>query len=325
MKHTTRKNIKKNRGKRSFSDQSQTYLHLHAHALFSSLGRLVRTPFTSTMTILVMAIAISLATGFHLLVINMQQLTGKMESTNQISLFLKSSVSEGTGNVLADKIRKNSQIEKVMLITKEQALDEFKTHSGFGDALQLLETNPLPIVIQVLPKNTLDDMQSVENLMKDFAKLPQVDFAKMDMQWVKRLQSIMQIMERGVFLLAILLGLAVLLITGNTIRLELQNRRDEVLVAKLVGATHSFIQRPFLYTGLWLGFSSGFVAWTLVSLMMLILQSPIEKLSVLYDGAFNVLYLSFTDTVTLLIIASMLGMIGAWIVLRYQLKQIKPE
>lgn len=325
MKKNTRKQANKSQRKGSFSDKSQAYLHLHAHGLFSSLGRLVRTPFTSIMTVLVMAIAISLATGFHLLVINMQQLTGKMESTNQISLFLKSSVSEGMGKSIADKIRKNSQIEKVLLITKEQALDEFKTHSGFGDALQLLETNPLPIVIQVLPKNTLDDMQSVEHLMTDFAKLPQVDFTKMDLQWVKRLQSIMQIMERSVFLLAILLGLAVLLITGNTIRLELQNRRDEVLVAKLVGATHSFIQRPFLYTGFWLGFFSGFVAWIIVSLMMLILQSPIEKLSVLYDGAFKVLYLSFTDTITLLIIASFLGMIGAWIVLRYQLKLIKPE
>jgi cell division transport system permease protein len=325
MKKNTRKNLKKNKGKGNFSDKSQTYLHLHAHALFSSLGRLVKTPFTSIMTILVMAIAISLATGFHLLVINMQQLTGKMESTNQISLFLKSSVSEGLGKEMADKIRKNNKIEKVVLITKAQALDEFKAHSGFGDALQLLESNPLPIVIQVLPKNTLDDMQSIENLMVDFAKLPQVDFAKMDMQWVKRLQSIMKIMERGVFILSILLGLAVLLITGNTIRLELQNRRDEVLVAKLVGATHSFIQRPFLYTGFWLGFFSGFVAWILVSLMLLILHNPIERLSILYDGAFNVLYLSFADTVRLLIIASILGVIGAWIVLRYQLKQIKPE
>ncbi|MCK5189649.1 MAG: permease-like cell division protein FtsX, partial [Methylococcales bacterium] len=160
MKHNSRQ--LQHQGSGDFSDKSQAYLHIHAHALFSSLGRLVRNPFTSAMTIIVMAIAISLASGFYLLVVNMQQLTGNLESTNQISLFLKSNVSDKSAEKLADKIRKNSNIEKVALITKEQALTEFKIYSGFGDALSVLETNPLPIVIQVLPENTLDDLQSVE-------------------------------------------------------------------------------------------------------------------------------------------------------------------
>ena len=314
-----------NKENNDLSDKSQAYLHIHAHAMFSSLGRLVRNPFSSAMSIVVMAIAISLASGFYLLVVNMQQLTGNIESTNQISLFLKSSFSDRAGENLADRIRKNSNIEHVILITKAQALEEFKSYSGFGDALNVLDHNPLPTVIQILPKNTLNDIHSVELLMAEFSKLPQVDFAQMDMKWVKRLHSFMQIMQRSVFLLTVLLSSAVLFITGNTIRLELQNRRDEVLVAKLVGATHSFIQRPFLYTGFWLGLLSGLVAWVLVTLMMLILQNPIERLSVLYNGAFDVRYLGLSDTLSLLMIASMLGVIGSWIVLRQQLKQIKPE
>ena len=143
-----------------FSDKSQAYLHIHAHALFSSLGRLVRNPFTLTMTVVVMAIAISLASGFYLIVANLQQLTGNIESTNQISLFLKPNVSANAGEKLADKLRKRNQLEHVVLISKEQALAEFKTYSGFGDALNVLEQNPLPAVIQVLPKNTLDDIQA---------------------------------------------------------------------------------------------------------------------------------------------------------------------
>ena len=322
-KHNSRQ--LQNKENNDLSDKSQAYLHIHAHALFSSLGRLVRNPFSSAMSIVVMAIAISLASGFYLLVVNMQQLTGNIESTNQISLFLKSSISDRAGENLADRIRKNSNIEHVKLITKAQALEEFKSYSGFGEALNVLEKNPLPTVIQVLPKNTLDDIHSVELLMDEFSKFPQVDFAQMDMQWVKRLHSIMQIMQRSVFLLTVLLSSAVLFITGNTIRLELQNRRDEVLVAKLVGATHSFIQRPFLYTGFWLGLLSGLVAWVLVTLMMVILQNPIERLSILYDGAFDVRYLGLTDTLSLLMIASLLGVMGSWIVLRQQIKQIKPE
>jgi len=322
MKHTTRQ--AKNISESSFSEKMQAYLQIHAHALFSSLGRIIRNAFTSGMTIIVMAIAISLASGFYLFVVNMQQLTGDIESTNQISLFLKSNVSDNSGNKLAEKIKKNPAVAEVILITKEQALREFKAYSGFGDALNVLEANPLPTVIQVLPNNTLDNIQAVEELMKGFNHLPKVDFAQLDMQWIQRLQSMMQIMQRGVFVLTLLLGFAVIVITGNTICLELQNRQDEVLVAKLVGATHSFIQRPFLYTGFWLGLLSGLLALLLVTIMLLILQGPIENLSILYDGSFDINYFSFLDIMILLSFSSLLSVIGAWIVLHFQLQKIKP-
>lgn len=323
MKNQSRKiNNKQNAG---ITDKLIAYLLIHAHAMFSSLGRLFRNPFTSTMNIMAMAIAISLAAGFYLLVVNMQQLTGNIEATNQISLFLKSTVSDNVGKEVAEKISKNSKIEYVRLITKEEALKEFKTYSGFGEALNILENNPLPCVIQVLPENSLDELKAIEDLMAEFDQLPQVDFVQLDMQWIKRLQSIMKIVQRGVFLLTVLLGVAVLFIIGNTIRLELQNRRDEVLVEKLVGATHSFIQRPFLYTGFWLGFLSGFVALVLVTIMTFVLQNPVERLSALYNGSFNVVYLGFMDIIMLFTIASILGIVGSWGVLHYQLQQIKPE
>ncbi len=313
------------RQSRSFTDKSQAYLYLHAHSLFSSLGRLFRNPFTMSMTIVVMAIAISLASGFYLLIANVQQLTRSIESSNQISLFLKSSVGDRAGEQLADEIRKNPRLQQVVFISKAQALKEFKTYSGFGEALDVLESNPLPVVIQILPSHSLDDMQGIESLLAEFNQLPQVDFTQMDMQWVERLQSMMEIMQRGAALLSTLLGFAVLFITGNSIRLELQNRCDEVQIAKLVGATHAFIQRPFLYAGFWLGFLSGILACLLVALMMSVLQQPIERLSFLYDGAFHILYLSFTETMVLLAITSSLGILGAWGVLHYQLKQINPE
>lgn len=320
-----KKRQKNNQRSGGFSDKWQAYFKNHAHALFSSLGRMVRNPFTSIMTVVVLAIAISLASAFYLFVINLQQLSGSVESTNQMSLFLKSNVSEQVGKKLANKLRKNENVEKIVFISKKQALEEFESYSGFGKVLNMLKTNPLPIVIQVLPKNSLDDIAGIESLRTEFDRLPQVDIVQMDMQWIKKLQSIMSILNRGVMLLSILLGLAVLFITGNTIRLELQNRRDEVVVAKLVGATYSFIQRPFLYTGFWLGLLSGILAWILVVLMVFALQNPVEKLSAQYDGSFSLHFLSFTDTLTLFFIASLLGIIGAWIVLHYQVKQIQPE
>lgn len=309
----------------SYADKLNAYAHIHAHALFFSLGRLLRSPFSAVMTLSVLSIAVSLAGGFYLFVANVQQFTGNLESSNQISLFLKLEIADKKGNELALRIRDNPKIQGVNVITKQQALKEFQAYSGFGDALKALNKNPLPTVIQIIPKNTLEHQNDVETLLNELNRLPEVDFAQLDMQWVKRLQSIMELARRGTGLLSFLLAIAVLFITGNTIRLELQNRKDEVLIAKLVGATHSFIQRPFLYTGFWYGFLAGIVAWILIAAMVLILRNPMERLSGLYNSDFSVLFLNFTESLVLVSISSFLGIAGALIVLVYQLHQLKPE
>ena len=309
----------------NFVDKLHAYRDLHAHALFSSLGRLVASPFTSIMTIAVLAIAISLASGFYMLVINLQQLTGNLETSNEISLFLRDDVSDAHANKLADSIRQNPSVQDVKLITREQALTEFQTYSGFGPAINELEKNPLPIVLQVLPKNSLEDKQGLEQLQKSFQQSPEVDFTQMDLAWVERLQSIMDVARLFASLLNLMLGAAVLFIIGNTIRLELHNRHDEVIIEKLVGATNAFIQRPFLYTGFWIGFISGVSAWFIVTVLMLILRQPVEKLSDLYGGSFHLLFLSFSQTLALIIISSVLGVLGSWAVLIYQLQHTKPE
>ncbi len=330
MKHVTKKPSKQEGWQTkqpggNFVDKFHAYRNHHAQALFSSLGRLVASRFSSAMTIVVLAIAISLASGFYILVANLQQLAGNLEASNQISLFIKEEISEARINKFADSIRKNPDIQEVKLITKEQGLADFQAYSGFGEAVKALEKNPLPVVIQVLPKKTLENEQGLKALLDDFGRSAEVDFAQMDMQWVKRLQSIMEVVRCGVILLSLLLGAGVLFITANTIRLELYNRRDEVVIAKLVGATNGFILRPFLYSGFWIGFFSGVTAWFIVTVIMLILKQPVETLSRLYDGAFHVLFLGFTETLALLLISSVLGVVGSWIVLHFQLRQLKPE
>ncbi len=330
MKRVNRKENKQERWqtKRAggdFVDKLYAYRNLHAHALFSSLGRLVASRFSSAMTIVVLAIAISLSSGFYILVANLQQLAGNLEASNQISLFLKDEVSEARANKFADSIRKNPDIQDAKLITKEQALAEFQAYSGFSEAVKALKKNPLPAVIQVLPKNAFENEQALEVLLDDFKRTAEVDFAQMDMQWVKRLQSIMELARRGVTLLSLLLGIGVLFITANTIRLELHNRRDEVVIAKLVGATNGFICRPFLYSGFWIGFFSGVMAWFIVTIIMLFLKQSVENLSRLYDDSFHLLFLGFAETLSLLFISSVLGILGSWIVLHFQLRQLKPE
>ncbi len=309
----------------NFIDKMKAYRDLHAHALFSSLGRLVASPFTSIMTIAVLAIAISLASGFYILVVNLQQLTGNLETSNQLSLFLRDDVSDAHANKLAESIRQNENVQDVKIISRKQALIEFQAYSGFGTAINALEENPLPIVIQVLPKNSLEDKQGLEDLLKSFEQSPEVDFAQMDLQWIERLQSIMAVARLFATLLNLMLGGAVLFIIGNTIRLELHTRRDEVVIAKLVGATNGFIRRPFLYTGFWIGFISGVSAWFVVTTLMLVLRQSVEKLSGLYGDSFHLLFLNFTQTVALIGISSALGVLGSWAVLIYQLQHTKSE
>jgi cell division transport system permease protein len=307
----------------NYLDKLTAYRDLHAHILFSSLGRLVASPFTSIMTIAVLAIAISLASGFYILVVNLQQLTGNLEASNQISLFLREDVSDAHANKLANSIGQNEGVQEVKLITKEQALTEFKTYSGFGSAINALEKNPLPVVIEVLPKNTLDDKQKLTTLMESFQQSPEVDFAQMDLQWVERLQSIVALALLFANLLFVLLGGAVLFIIGNTIRLELHSRREEVVIAKLVGATNGFIQRPFLYSGFWIGFISGVSAWFIVAIVMLILRDSVEKLSGLYEGSFHLVFLNFSETLVLIAVSSALGVLGSWAVLVCQLHRTR--
>ncbi len=303
----------------------QAYFDIHAHALFSSLGRLTRTPTSFALTVLVLAISLALAASFYVFVKNLRQLTGTFESTNQISVYLKKELVAPQIEQLRLKFVNDPKVATVELITPEQGLKEFKARSGLGDALNALDQNPLPPVLVVLPKNSIQALDQVKQLLKQFEQMPGVDLAQMDTEWLQRLNSLVTLAGRGVALLSGLFALAVLLVTSNTIRLELQGRQDEVIVAKLVGATNAFIRRPFLYTGFWLGFSAGVLAWFIVIFVLLILQEPVEELSSSYASNFKILYLDYLESLALLGISAGLGIMGAWLVLGSQLKQLRPD
>lgn len=279
------------------------------------------------MTVTVLAITIALAGSFYLLVDNAGQLSEGLEATNQMSVFLKPSLADKKGRQLADKLADKPGVSWVKYISKTQSLEEFKTHSGFGEALNALEGNPLPAVIQLLPDNALSESgeQTLKALTDEINAYPEVDFVQMDMQWVRRLQSILEFAGRAVTILNALLAVAVIFISGNTIRLELQNRREEVLVAKLVGATHAFVQRPFVYTGFWLGLAAGVVALLIIGSMVLVLRPPLESISILYHSRFELMYLNFREALLLLGLSACAGAFGAWVVLCQQLRQIKPQ
>ena len=222
------------------------WLLRHLQVALSSLGRLVRSPVSSLMTSAVIGIALALPTGLHLLLSNAQALSGNWDGAATVSLFIRQETTDQQLNQLLERLRLRGGIAGVRLISREQALEEFRLLSGFAAALEALEENPLPAVIVVEPQPAHSTPLAAEALLAQLKQLPEVDFAQIDLQWVKRFHGITEIARRAVLLLVSLLGMAVLLIVVNTIRLEIQNRHAEIEISKLIGATDAFIRRPFL-------------------------------------------------------------------------------
>jgi len=297
----------------------------HLQALLFSLGQQLRAPISSLLTIAVLSISIALSGLFYLLVKNMSHLTGQIETSNQITLFLEQQVSEQEGQQLQRWLEKHRNIQATRLITKAEGLKEFESYSGFGDALKALNSNPLPMVVQVFPRSNLTTQQQFQQLLDELKGLPEIFSAKIDMQWLQRLKAIIVLVERGVLVLASILAFAVIFITGNTIRLELQNRQEEVVIKKLVGATDGFIACPFLYSGFWYGLSAGILAWIMITGLMTLLQSPMEQLTRLYLDYREIDFLSVEESLILITISSLLGVVGSWGVLKTQLNRLKPE
>lgn len=303
-----------------------SYFLRHIQVFFYSLGQLSRAPISTLMTCMVIGIAMALPAGLHTLLKNAQQLSGGWESTAQISVFLKQDISELQAQKIQTDIQRWPDVISVHYISREQALNEFQNLSGFGDALKALNSNPLPSVLIVKPKLTSETSeQTTQQLLNKLRTLKQTDKAQLDMQWVRRLYAIMNIVERGVQILGFLLALAVLLVVGNTIRLAIQNRHKEIVVMKLIGGTDAFIRRPFLYTGFWYGLFGGIIATLLVSFAILSIRNPVEKLTALYQNQFEINNISFSTTLTLLIISVLLGLIGSWFAVGRHLRDIEPQ
>ncbi len=303
---------------------AQRFLQEHARIFLFSLGQLYRAPAASLMTAAVIGITLALPAGLHLLLTNFNRVSLSWERTVQASIFLKDGVSEARGEELARQIARYGEVGEARYISRSDALAEFRKHSGFGAALDLLGENPLPAVITVQPKGQLAP-RAVEGLIGKLRALPEVEVAQLDQAWLQRLHAILRIVELVVQALALLLGLAVVVIVGNTIRLDIQNRKDEIVVMKLLGATNGFIRRPFLYTGFWYGLSGGLLAWLLLQIVLWSLTDPVTRLAGLYQSDFQLGGLDTNATLTLFFGSILLGLLGSWWTVGRHLQAIEPQ
>lgn len=255
----------------------------HARVLFDSLGRMWRHPLGTLLTAAVIGITLALPTGLHLLLKNVAAISYSWEGTLQASLFLDDAVDEARGRALAGTLAERPDVRETRYVSRQQSLDEFRQHSGFGEALDLLTANPLPAVIVVLPDPALG-AERVDALLESLRTVPEADQVQLDQQWLQRLYALLDLIQRIVLMIAGLLVAAVIVIVGNTVRLDIEARREEIMVMKLVGAPRSFIRRPFLYTCFWYGLTGGLLALLLVGVALIAVTGPAGELAALYDG-----------------------------------------
>jgi cell division transport system permease protein len=290
--------------------------------LLATFGQMARAPLATLLTLTVIGITLALPSGLYVMLDNLERLSAGWDRGAQASLFLKRNVTEAGAHKLAQQIRAMSSVAGVDYISREAALAEFKKQSGFGAALNALDSNPLPAVL-VVRLSVGDNPAAVESLMATLARLPGVDLAQLDIEWLRRLAALLQLAERAVAMLAALLSLAVLLIIGNTIRLAVVNRQTEIEIIQLVGGTPGFVRRPFLYTGLLQGLLGGLLAWLLVEASLLLLSGPARELAGLYGSSFALTGLGAEQGLFLVVAGCLLGWVGSRLAVGWQLRQIE--
>lgn len=311
-------------GRAGISRRLSNYFALHFHVLTTSLAQLGRTLGGNIMTALVIGIALALPATLHVFLDKVASLGASWQESAQISLFLKPGLSTQRSTELLNELGTWIEIGSLAYISPEQALDDFKRNSGLGDTLALLDDNPLPGVVVVVPAMAQQTPAAAEALLARLSRLPEVELAQLDLEWVQRLHSLIGLAKRAVLLLGGLLALTVLFVIGNTIRLAIQNRHDEIEVVKLIGGSDAFVRRPFLYNGMWFGLFGSLLAWLLVNLLLLSLNGPVRELAQLYGSDFSLGLVDIKTTLLLLLLGPLLGLLGAWLATGRRLRAIEP-
>ncbi len=294
------------------------WLDQHLYSFVASLGRVLRRPWATLLTIGVMGVALALPLGLGLTLENLRHFTGSVEQSREIDLFLKPEIEVARARALAVELRGRGDVAKVEVRTPEQGLAEFRARSGLGDAIGALEENPLPSLLIVTPGK--DDASLVAAL----ERLPETGLLQHDAAWRQRLHGWLGFGERLAWVLAALFGLGALLVVGNTVRLDIQSRREEIGVLQLLGATDGFIRRPFIYLGAWYGLAAGALALGLLAAAAYALRAPLHALAQSYGSGFALSGLDPLRAAGFLLAATVIGWLGAWLVTGHFLRQTRP-
>ena len=295
----------------------------HLYGFFSSLGRLAARPWATALTVLMLGFALALPLLFYIAFDNARALAGGLREAREITVFLKPSVEGDAASNFASALRKYQDVAGVSVRTPSEGLAEFRQLSGFGEALDILKDNPLPYVLVVTPQSASDagDPPLVTTLRND----ARVDLVQYDAAWRRRLSEILGFSERAVLVIAALLALATLLVIGNTVRMDVQARAEEIAVMQLIGAGSGFVRRPFLYAGLWYGLFGGVLAVAIAIGAEWAIAGPLDRLLASYDHGFALRGLGVAAAAVVIGASAVLGWVGAFLATARHLAVGHPE
>ena len=313
-------------GRRGPSALLSGWLERHLQTFLASLGRLVRAPFGTLLTMGVIGIALALPATLELVVANARVAASGWQSALDLSVYLKPKLPEREGAQLAERISARADVASARFVSAAEGLADFRRWSGLGAALDALQDNPLPATIVVRPRRVdgAADAGAVEALAAQLRALPGVDQVQLDTEWVRRFGAILDALRRAVALVAGLLALAVLMIVGNTVRLDIDARRAEIEVVKLVGGSDGFVRRPFLYGGFWYGLGGAALGWLLVQGLVVLLEGPVGRIAAAYGSRYELHGLDGAKSVAMLAAGAVLGWVGAFVSATRHLRAIEP-
>jgi cell division transport system permease protein len=292
----------------------------HGWSAAASLRRLAARPLGSLLTIAVMGLALALPLAFYLLLGNVQRLGDALGQNQSISVFLKPDQAAQQAQLLAKELGARPEVAAVTVKTPQQGMDELAKMQGFSGAVQTLGDNPLPYVLQLQPRSDAS-AAALAQLVVDVRTMRSVDLVQDSGQWRQRLEALLGVGNRIVLILASLLALAALLVVGNTVRVDIASRSEEIGVLLLVGAGKAFVRRPYLYAGIWYGLFSGILAALLAVSIEFALAEPVARLSHAYDGQLHVGGLPPWLLLAVPLVAALLGWLGARLVSAWQLRK----
>ncbi len=307
----------------TYGDLFRAWHTSHRISALNSLSQLWKTPLQSLMTWLVVAIALALPAALFLVVGNVKMLGKKWQIEPGVTVYLRSSLSESSIADTGLRIQKLSNVLSVQYISPQEGLEQLKSYGGFGDALSILDNNPLPPVYLLRPVDNNEVM--LQSLIAQVRAFPEVEKVQLDLQWAQRLRLMVVLVERTAGLLGFFLSLGVLLTISNITRLVIERRKDEISVLKLVGATDAFVRRPLLYTGMWYGLIGGLGAWFLLAGAGAVVAPVVGALLASYSSEVVLQGVSFAVLAQLLFIGALLGLAGAWLSASRYLKAIHPS
>ncbi|MDH4150333.1 MAG: permease-like cell division protein FtsX [Betaproteobacteria bacterium] len=298
------------------------WLAAHWRAFSATLARFAGAPLTSLLNVTVIGTALALPLGFYLVLSNLQGLARDYSPQPQVSIFLNIDAQEADVREITQRLKSQPGIAGFRFVPRDQALKSLQSRTGLGDVIAGLGQNPLPdaFVVDAGRKAT-----ALESLRAEFARWPKVAEVHVDSDWARRLDSLLALGRYAVLMLASALALALVAITFNTIRLQILTQRDEIEVAKLIGATDGYIQRPFLYLGSLIGCTGGAVAWLMVWGALWVFNGQLRPLAELYGIPLTLAHLNGSDSMATLLFAGGLGWFGAWLSVRRHLHHYNPS